>query len=154
MTSAPGTKKKTAASTHRLIDEVPLCPAAAIQRGPSTVAMLNSSTSQKPIVLRNCDLESGLGGAVMVMKPPELETRPVQPWKDIESIKDGGGCRQKKNEGDCFSRQLRENRWNDLARANGSVRAASSDTLAGCLAADRRATRTSPVLTVRTGGRR
>ena len=66
MTSAPGTKKKTAARTHRLIDEVPLCPAAAIQRGPSTVAMLNSSTSQKPMVLRNCDLESSGAGAGMV----------------------------------------------------------------------------------------
>src|SRR6266852_6528165 len=58
MTNAPGTKKKSAAITHRLIEEVPLCPAAAIHRGPSTVAMLKSSTSQKPIVLRNCDLGS------------------------------------------------------------------------------------------------
>ena len=70
MTSAPGTKKKTAARTHRLMDEVPLWPAAAIQRGPSTVAMLNSSTSQKPMVLRNCDLGSGAAGAGMVMESP------------------------------------------------------------------------------------
>jgi predicted component of type VI protein secretion system len=72
MTSAPGTKKKTAASTHRLMEEVPLWPAAAIQRGPSTVAMLNSSTSQKPMDLRSCDLGlSGVGGA-MVMKFPAV----------------------------------------------------------------------------------
>src|SRR5579863_7307172 len=53
MTSALGTKNKTAARTHKLIDEVPLCAAAAIHRGPSTVAILNSNTSQKPIVLGN-----------------------------------------------------------------------------------------------------
>jgi hypothetical protein len=70
MTNAPGRKKKTAARTQRLIEEVPLWPAAAIQRGPRTVAMLNSSTSQKPIVLRNCDLELGAGGATMVMELP------------------------------------------------------------------------------------
>src|SRR5438309_3911451 len=55
MMSAVGRKKNTAASTHRLMDEVPLCAAAAIQRGPSTAAMLNSSTSQKPMARRNCD---------------------------------------------------------------------------------------------------
>src|SRR5260370_41897128 len=54
MTSAEGTKKNIAASTHRLIEDVPLCAAAAIQRGPRTVAMLKSRTSQKPISLRNC----------------------------------------------------------------------------------------------------
>ena len=70
MTSAPGTKKKTAARTHKLIEEVPLCPAAAIQRGPSTVAILKSSTSQKPIVLRNCDLESSAPGAKIVISSP------------------------------------------------------------------------------------
>jgi hypothetical protein len=37
------------------MDEVPLCAAAAIQRGPSTAAMLKSSTSQKPMARRNCD---------------------------------------------------------------------------------------------------
>ena len=62
MTSAPGTKKNTAASTHRLIDEVPLWPAAAIQRGPSTVAMLNSSTSQKP--MRLAQLGGGFAATV------------------------------------------------------------------------------------------
>ena len=60
MTSAPGTKKKIAAMAQRLIEEVPLWPAAAIQRGPRTVAMLNSSTSQKPMVLRSWDLGSGI----------------------------------------------------------------------------------------------
>src|SRR3954471_3981835 len=55
MISAVGKKKNTAASTHKLMDEVPLCAAAAIQRGPSTAAMLNSSTSQKPMARRNCD---------------------------------------------------------------------------------------------------
>src|SRR6476660_2895219 len=55
MISAVGRKKSTAASTHRLMDDVPLCAAAAIQRGPSTAAMLNSSTSQKPMARRNCD---------------------------------------------------------------------------------------------------
>src|SRR6202035_5268014 len=54
MTIAVGTKKKTAAITHKLIDDVPLCAAAAIHRGPSTVAMLKSRTSQNPISLRNC----------------------------------------------------------------------------------------------------
>jgi len=72
MTSAPGTKKNTAARTHKLMDEVPLCPAAAIQRGPRTVAMLNNSTSQKPIVLRNCDLESSEVGAAIVIVSPDV----------------------------------------------------------------------------------
>ena len=63
MTSAPGTKNNSAASTHRLMEDVPLCPAAAIQRGPSTAAILNSSTSQKPMALRNCDFESRTSGA-------------------------------------------------------------------------------------------
>ncbi len=65
MTNAPGTKKKNAASTHKLMDDVPLWPAAAIHRGPSTVAILKSKTSQKPIALRNCPmglaLDSGAG---------------------------------------------------------------------------------------------
>src|SRR6266851_5074837 len=65
MTNAPGTKKKNAASTHKLMDDVPLWPAAAIHRGPSTVAILKRKTSQKPIALRNCPmglaLDSGVG---------------------------------------------------------------------------------------------
>jgi hypothetical protein len=55
MISAVGRKKSTAANTQRLMEDVPLCAAEAIQRGPSTAAMLNSSTSQKPMARRNCD---------------------------------------------------------------------------------------------------
>src|ERR1700739_3699758 len=69
MTNAPGTKKKSAASTHRLIEEVPLCPAAAIHLGPSTEAMLNSSTSQKPIDLRRCGSELSAGGGLVMDSP-------------------------------------------------------------------------------------
>src|SRR5579863_2550555 len=69
MTNAPGTKKKTAAMTQRLIDDGPLWPAAAIQRGPSTVAMLKSRTSQKPMVLRSWDFESSGAGAVVIGSP-------------------------------------------------------------------------------------
>jgi hypothetical protein len=32
--------------------------------------MLKSSTSQKPMVLRNCDLGSGAGAAGMIMESP------------------------------------------------------------------------------------
>jgi hypothetical protein len=64
MTRAPGTKKKTAAMIQRLMEEVPLCPAAAIQRGPTTVAILKRRTSQKPMVLRSWDLVSGIMGRV------------------------------------------------------------------------------------------
>src|ERR1700716_3839902 len=70
MTIAVGTKKKTAAITHKLIEDVPLCAAAAIQRGPSTVAMLKNSTSQKPISLRNCAMGLALGGCVAVIPSP------------------------------------------------------------------------------------
>ncbi len=55
ITSEDGKKKNIADKTHKLIEDVPLCAAAAIQRGPSTVAMLNSSTSQNPMTRRNCD---------------------------------------------------------------------------------------------------
>ena len=62
----------------RLMDDVPLWPAAAIHRGPSTVAILNSSTSQNPMVLRSWDLESGKEGAEIVMgratHPVEIQT--------------------------------------------------------------------------------
>src|SRR6266481_9455572 len=73
ITSAEGTKKNTAAIIHKLIEEGPLCPAAAIQRGPSTVAMLNSRTSQKPIVLHNCDLGSEVTVAELL-----TESRPAR----------------------------------------------------------------------------
>src|SRR5258708_40176515 len=56
MISAVGRKNSVAASTQRLMDDVPLWAAAAIQRGPSTAAMLNSMTSQKPISRRSRDL--------------------------------------------------------------------------------------------------
>ena len=62
MTRAPGTKKKTAARTHKLMEEVPLCPAAAIQRGPRTAAMLKSRTSQKPMALSQLRLGIARGG--------------------------------------------------------------------------------------------
>src|SRR6185369_7049346 len=64
MISAVGRKKKTAASTHRLMEEEPLCAAAAIQRGPSTAAMLNSSTSQKPMARRSCDFGVTVSSAI------------------------------------------------------------------------------------------
>src|ERR1022692_2646656 len=92
MTSAPGRKKKTAASTHRLIEEVPLWPAAAIQRGPRTGAMLNSSTSQKPMVLRNCDLESGAGRATMVMEIPAAAEDASSPNEDFRKDIGRGGA--------------------------------------------------------------
>src|SRR4051794_39113674 len=66
MTKAPGTKKKTAARIQRLMEDGPLWPAAAIQRGPSTVAMLKSSTSQKPIVLRNCAFGLAGGAGIVI----------------------------------------------------------------------------------------
>src|SRR2546423_2950067 len=56
MMSAVGRKKRPAANTHKLMDEVPLCAAAAIQRGPRTAAILKSSTSQRPISRRSWDL--------------------------------------------------------------------------------------------------
>src|ERR1700741_491848 len=74
MTSAEGTKKNAAASTQRLIEEVPLCAAAAIQRGPSTVAMLKNRTSQKPISLRSC---------LMGSEVPFTELVPAA-WKAFE----------------------------------------------------------------------
>src|SRR4029077_6124024 len=53
-TNAVGTKNSSAANTHKLIEDCPLRAAAAIHRGPSTVAIQNSSTSQNPITRRNC----------------------------------------------------------------------------------------------------
>src|SRR5579863_8601550 len=51
--NAVGTKNSSAAKIHKLIEDWPLRAAAAIHRGPSTVAMQNSSTSQKPITRRS-----------------------------------------------------------------------------------------------------
>src|SRR4029077_6270067 len=53
-TNAVGTKNKSAAKNHERIADCPLLAAAPIHRGPSTVAMQNNSTSQKPITRRNC----------------------------------------------------------------------------------------------------
>ncbi len=64
MISAVGRKKNTAAKNHKLMDDVPLCAAAAIQRGPSTAAMLNSSTSQKPMARRSCDFGVAVSSAI------------------------------------------------------------------------------------------
>src|SRR5579863_2050605 len=47
-------KNSTAAITHKLMEDVPLCAAAATQRGPRTVAMLNNKTSQNPMALGIC----------------------------------------------------------------------------------------------------
>src|SRR6476659_4733237 len=66
MMSAVGMKKNNAASAHKLMEEVPLWAAAAIQRGPSTAAMLNSRTSQKPISRRNCVFAVVLGTDALV----------------------------------------------------------------------------------------
>src|SRR6267378_3386034 len=75
ITSAEGIKKNTAAMIHKLIEEVPLCAAAAIQRGPSTVAILKSRTSQKPISLRNCLIGSGEpSGAALTESRPARES--------------------------------------------------------------------------------
>src|ERR1051326_7602779 len=75
MISAVGRKKNTAASTHRLMDDVPLCAAAAIQRGPSTAAMLNSSTSQKPMARRNCDCGAAVSSAKAIHSFPLMQRR-------------------------------------------------------------------------------
>src|SRR6185437_10663293 len=80
MISAVGTKKKTAASTHRLREDVPLWAAAAIHRGPSTAAMLNNNTSQKPISRRSCDLASVCKSVKLGCLHPvqcETKTRPA-----------------------------------------------------------------------------
>ena len=60
ITNVVGRKKNIAASTHRLIEDVPLCAAAAIHRGPSTDATLKSSTSQNPITRRSWLLGIGV----------------------------------------------------------------------------------------------
>src|SRR5438876_746422 len=78
MTSAIGTKNSTAASTHKLIEEVPLCAAAAIQRGPKTVAMLKKSTSQKPISRQSWLRGSGEASAWLTgLHPTQESTRPA-----------------------------------------------------------------------------
>src|SRR5438132_2209214 len=73
MMSAVGRKNSSAASTQRLREEVPLWAAAAIQRGPRTAAMLNSSTSQNPISRRSSDRASfpDVGLLIAGAPPPQ-----------------------------------------------------------------------------------
>src|SRR6266705_28756 len=59
MMSAVGMKKNSAATVQMVSDDGPELAADAIQRGPSTVAMLKNKTSQKFISLRSWDLTSG-----------------------------------------------------------------------------------------------
>ena len=75
MIIALGTKKKTAAITHRLMDDVPLCAAAAIHRGPNTVAMLKNSTSQKPISLRSWAMGFAAAAGVVFASVPNWLTK-------------------------------------------------------------------------------
>src|SRR6266851_2485959 len=104
MTNAPGTKKKNAASTHKLMDDVPLWPAAAIHRGPSTVAILKSKTSQKPIALRNCDFGSATAGAEMV--------KGSRPWR--ESICPASGNCEKTGPANFQIPPTKKKRWPGL----------------------------------------
>src|ERR1700758_1540649 len=80
MTSADGTKNTPAATTHKLIEEVPLCAAAATQRGPKTVAILKSNTSQKPMAFGSCLMGSGGFPPVAWLtesRPARESTRPA-----------------------------------------------------------------------------
>src|SRR6266566_3368055 len=61
MINAMGRKKRAAASTHKLIEDVPLCAAAAIQRGPSTVAILKKDVPETHLFRKLLD---GIRGAV------------------------------------------------------------------------------------------
>src|SRR5205823_7164243 len=91
MTRALGKKNRTAARIQRLIDDVPLCAAAAIQRGPSTAAMLKSSTSQKPISRRSCarasvDVAAGGGSELVEISPPATTAARLQVRKISRSL--------------------------------------------------------------------
>src|SRR5262249_12012227 len=74
--------KKSAARTQRLSDDVPLWAAAAIQRGPRTAAMLKSSTSQRPISRRSCDLVSILSA---VCKPASAIFSPLKNNRAVQT---------------------------------------------------------------------
>jgi hypothetical protein len=63
ITSELGTKNIAPEITHKLIEDGPLCAAAAIHRGPRTDAILKRSTSQKPITWRSWLLGSAEAGA-------------------------------------------------------------------------------------------
>src|ERR1700684_3375665 len=77
MTRVVGTKNSPAASTHRLIDELPLCAAAAIHRGPSTVTMLNSRTSQNPITRGSFGLEFSAESSLTPWRPKQESAHPA-----------------------------------------------------------------------------
>src|SRR2546423_105482 len=69
VTPARAVKMSSGARIQRLMEELPLCAAAAIQRGPSTVTILNSSTSQKPISLRSCWMGFAADGERAALTP-------------------------------------------------------------------------------------
>src|ERR1700683_5217496 len=70
-----GRKNRAAASTHRLIEDVPLRAATAIQRGPSTDATLNSNKSHGPIARRSCFFGSDELGSVTRSHPARESVR-------------------------------------------------------------------------------
>jgi|SRR5205814_257129 len=91
MTRALGKKNRTAARIQRLIEDVPLCAAAAIQRGPSTAAMLNSNTSQKPISRRSCarasvGVAAGRRSELVEISPPATTAVRLQVGKISRSL--------------------------------------------------------------------
>src|SRR5262249_2645573 len=123
--NALGTKKNAAAITHRLMEEVPLWPAAAIHRGPSTVAMLKSNTSQKPIVLRSCDLGSAeTGGAAEGLtgsRPAREEVRPAtgnRARKDPSSFQIHPRTRTPARVHPAETPHCRQGAWRDACRAS------------------------------------
>src|SRR6202041_3717402 len=77
ITNAVGTKNKKAARNHKLIEDVPLCAAAAIHRGPSTVTILNSRTSQKPITRGSLGLEFSAESSLTPWRPKQESTHPA-----------------------------------------------------------------------------
>src|ERR1051325_7415179 len=90
MISAVGKKKRTAARIQRLMDDVPLWAAAAIQRGPSTAAMLNSSTSQKPMARRNWDFGVSVSSAMLRIVAFRFSEIPSGPGPRLARFSRGG----------------------------------------------------------------
>src|SRR3979411_2474592 len=82
-TNAVGTKNRIAARIHRLIEDCPLRAAAATHRGPSTVAMQKSSTSQKPITRRSCCFTSE-GDCVVPLKLSRPARELIRPARSEE----------------------------------------------------------------------
>src|SRR5262249_41874921 len=103
MMSAVGRKNSTAARIQRLMEDVPVWAAAAIQRGPRTAAMLNNSTSQKPISRRSWDLGLVVSGCKRI--PPagkhivqgEKKRRPRINAKKRESTGSGRSVGKRRN---------------------------------------------------------